>query len=268
LLTLPALNRLLITLAGALYWHLHAPADRFEDAPDVVTMIADAKVAFDQQADTILGPGLAEEAMRLSPFGQQLRQLGTLSRAEAWRSSWRWTALEPINSPLSDTLHPLADSTLGDAKRLSNRLLAPALLLELPSAQTTAFTPVGWFIASPHQCPPIPNRMGSIPDFSALCRGQYKPRGTQRTDSLALFTKARLLTRIEFMVETVRVTLRAVVKADKEWAQADLPGEWEARYAKPCRSERLNKEEVAALSVQTGDDGQAAGRAGEWRSFR
>src|SRR5690606_18507322 len=61
--------------------------------------------------------------------GQQLRQLGTLSRAEAWRSSWRWTALEPINSPLSDTLHPLADSTLGDAKRLSNRLLAPALLL-------------------------------------------------------------------------------------------------------------------------------------------
>jgi len=98
--------------------------------------------------------------------------------------------------------------------------------------------------------------------------GFYKPRGTQRTDSLALFTKARLLTRIEFMVETVRVTLRAVVKADKEWAQANLPGEWEARYAKPCRSERLNKEEVAALSVQTGDDGQAAGRAGEWRSFR
>lgn len=83
------------------------------------------------------------------------------------------------------------------------------------------------------------------------------PRGIQRTDSLALFTKARKLTRLEFMVETMRVALRAVVKADKEWAQAQLPSEWEERYAKLCRSERLDTEKMVAMGVQTGDDGQA-----------
>lgn len=87
--------------------------------------------------------------------------------------------------------------------------------------------------------------------------GLLKSRGIQRTDSLALFTKARRLTRIEFMVETMRVALRAVIKADPNWAQATLSTEWEARYAKPCRSERLDKDQIAALSVQTGDDGQA-----------
>jgi transposase len=86
--------------------------------------------------------------------------------------------------------------------------------------------------------------------------GLLKARGIQRTDSLSLFTKARKLTRIEFMVETMRVTLRAVVKADKTWAQANLAAEWEARYAKICRSEHLDKDQIAGLSVQTGDDGQ------------
>lgn len=85
----------------------------------------------------------------------------------------------------------------------------------------------------------------------------FSPRGIQRTDSLALFTKARKLTRLEFMVETVRVTLRAVLKADNDWARAHLPGEWDERYGKICRSERLDTDKTAAMSVQTGDDGQA-----------
>ena len=86
--------------------------------------------------------------------------------------------------------------------------------------------------------------------------GLLKARGIQRTDSLSLFTKARRLTRIEFMVETMRVALRTIVKAAPAWAQAHLAADWEARYAKICRSEHLDPDQTAALSVQTGDDGR------------
>jgi transposase len=86
--------------------------------------------------------------------------------------------------------------------------------------------------------------------------GLLKTRGIQRTDSLALFSRARELGRLELVFETMRCALRALLKADADWVWSVLPAEWATRYGKHCRDERQSDEERAALSLVIGDDGQ------------
>lgn len=86
--------------------------------------------------------------------------------------------------------------------------------------------------------------------------GFYKPRGIQRTDSTHIYSHFRTLTRIELMVETLRSAIHALLHEDADWTRAVLPGVWEERYARACKSERLKEEERQALAVTAGDDGQ------------
>lgn len=86
--------------------------------------------------------------------------------------------------------------------------------------------------------------------------GFYKQRGIQRTDSLAIYTHHRLLRRIELCVETIRVCVKALLHDAPDWARATLPQEWEERYAKRCKSERMSEDERQALAAIVGDDGQ------------
>ncbi|MCJ7550512.1 MAG: transposase [Anaerolineae bacterium] len=72
--------------------------------------------------------------------------------------------------------------------------------------------------------------------------GLLKRRGRQRTDSLAVQTRVRALTRLELVVETLRVAVRALVAADAEWAR--------------CVLERLSERERAELQQETGGEGQ------------
>jgi len=65
-----------------------------------------------------------------------------------------------------------------------------------------------------------------------------------------------LLTRIELCVETMRVVIKELLHRDPAWAHATLPIEWEERYARRCKSERLSEEERQTLAVVVGDDGQ------------
>jgi transposase len=85
--------------------------------------------------------------------------------------------------------------------------------------------------------------------------GLYKQRGIQRTDSLAIYTHCRLLKRIELCVETMRVVIKELLHRDPVWTRATLPAEWEERYARRCKSERLTEEERQTLAVVVGDDG-------------
>ncbi|MFL5802180.1 MAG: IS5/IS1182 family transposase, partial [Roseiflexaceae bacterium] len=55
--------------------------------------------------------------------------------------------------------------------------------------------------------------------------GLVKTRGIQRTDSLALFSRARELGRLELVFETMRVALRDLLKADADWLRSVLPPE-------------------------------------------
>lgn len=87
-------------------------------------------------------------------------------------------------------------------------------------------------------------------------RGLLKPRGRQRTDSLAILTRARTLNRLELVVETLRVALRALLQADAPWTRATVPPIWEERYAARCVAERLSERERSELEREIGQDGQ------------
>jgi len=91
-------------------------------------------------------------------------------------------------------------------------------------------------------------------DLEAL--GLLKRRGRQRTDSLAVLTRVRELTRLELVVETLRVALQALVTTDPEWTRASVPPTWEERYGQRCVAERLSESERVVLQSETGRDGQ------------
>ncbi len=60
-----------------------------------------------------------------------------------------------------------------------------------------------------------------VSEFRAL--GLIKERGRQRTDSLAMLTNVRRLSRLELVVETLRVTVGAILKADRAWGERVIP---------------------------------------------
>lgn len=93
-----------------------------------------------------------------------------------------------------------------------------------------------------------------LQDLHAL--GLLKRRGRQRTDSLAIHTQMRHLTRIELVVETLRLALRAVVQADLAWAHLTLPPTWEASYGERAVLERLSAADRTRLETETARDGQ------------
>jgi transposase len=93
-----------------------------------------------------------------------------------------------------------------------------------------------------------------LKDLQAV--GLLKRRGRQRTDSLAVLTRVRELTRLELVVETLRVALQALLAVDPEWTRATVPPTWEERYGERCVAERLSDSERAVLQNETGRDGQ------------
>ena len=86
--------------------------------------------------------------------------------------------------------------------------------------------------------------------------GLIKARGTQRTDSLSLLSRARDLGRLEFLHATVRNALRNLLNVDEDWTQNNAKPEWAERYVKACRAERTSAEECAMLMQQIGADGE------------
>jgi len=86
--------------------------------------------------------------------------------------------------------------------------------------------------------------------------GLIKRRGRQRTDSLAVLTKVRDLNRLEFVVETLRLAVRALLAADAVWTHATVPPTWEERYGERCVATRLRKEERKTLESEVGRDGE------------
>jgi transposase len=86
--------------------------------------------------------------------------------------------------------------------------------------------------------------------------GLLKRRGRQRTDSLAILAKVRDLTRLERLVEMVRLALRALLAADENWVRITVPPTWEDIYGQPCVHEKLTQAERDALAERVGPDGQ------------
>ncbi|CAG0935633.1 hypothetical protein TFLX_04481 [Thermoflexales bacterium] len=81
-------------------------------------------------------------------------------------------------------------------------------------------------------------------------------RGRQRTDSIAMLTKVRRLSRLELVVETLRVAVGAMLKADRAWSERIIPPSWETQYGERFVMQRHPREEWATYDQQVGPDGQ------------
>lgn len=87
--------------------------------------------------------------------------------------------------------------------------------------------------------------------------GLLKARGRQRTDATHVLGALRLLSRLERVAETLRVTLNALAVAAPNWLQERVPLEWYDRYARRIEEYRLprGQAERQAYARQVGADG-------------
>lgn len=86
--------------------------------------------------------------------------------------------------------------------------------------------------------------------------GLIKEHGKQRTDSLAMLTEVRRLSRLELVVETLRLAVGALVKVDREWSEETIPPSWEERYGGRFVMQRYSEKEWKEYEAHIGEDGQ------------
>ena len=87
-------------------------------------------------------------------------------------------------------------------------------------------------------------------------KGLIKERGKQRTDSIAMLTKVRRLSRLELVVETLRLAVGGVLRADRAWGELTIPPSWEERYGERFVMQRHTPEEWDGYDRTVGQDGQ------------
>jgi len=85
--------------------------------------------------------------------------------------------------------------------------------------------------------------------------GLLKKRGRQRSDSLSVLTKVRDLSRLELVLETVRLALRALVETAPDWARAHLPFSWEQQYGQRALAYQMSDGQRTELEQSVGRDG-------------
>lgn len=93
-------------------------------------------------------------------------------------------------------------------------------------------------------------------------RGFLSGRALQRTDSLAIVAAVRELSRLELVMETLRLALEAIAARDSLWLQRHVPVDWFSTYGAWTQGERLVREsgpravtEIRRLLLRTEEDG-------------
>ena len=86
--------------------------------------------------------------------------------------------------------------------------------------------------------------------------GLIKERGKQRTDSIAMLTKVRNLSRLELVVETLRLAVGSLVEQDRKWSEEVLPPSWEDKYGERFVMQRYSEKEWKEYETNIGNDGQ------------
>jgi transposase len=86
--------------------------------------------------------------------------------------------------------------------------------------------------------------------------GLIKERGKQRTDSIAMLTKVRNLSRLELVVETLRLAVGSLVEQNREWSEEVLPPSWEDKYGERFVMQRYSEKEWKEYETNIGNDGQ------------
>lgn len=87
--------------------------------------------------------------------------------------------------------------------------------------------------------------------------GWLKAGGRQRSDATHVLAKARSLSNLECVGETLRATLDDLAALAPEWLVDQIPAEWRERYGHRVENYRLPKadQERRALAEQIGADG-------------
>jgi len=86
--------------------------------------------------------------------------------------------------------------------------------------------------------------------------GLIKEHGKQRTDSIAMLSKVRWMSRLELAVETLRLAVVCLVKVEREWSQGILPPSWEDKYGERFVMQRYTEKEWREYEANIGNDGQ------------
>ena len=73
--------------------------------------------------------------------------------------------------------------------------------------------------------------------------GLIKEHGKQRSDRLAMLVKVRRLSRIERVVETLRLAVVGLVDVNREWCEEILPPSWEDQYGERFARQRYSEQE-------------------------
>lgn len=85
--------------------------------------------------------------------------------------------------------------------------------------------------------------------------GLIKERGKQRSDSIAMLVKVRRLSRIETVVETLRLAVVALVEVNREWCEEIIPPSWEDKYGERFVRQRYREQEWKEYETNIGNDG-------------
>ena len=89
--------------------------------------------------------------------------------------------------------------------------------------------------------------------------GLIKARGKQRSDTalkgVAMLVKVRRLSRIEMVVETLRLAVVALVEAHREGCEEIIPPSWEDRYGERFVRQRYSEKEWQEYEANIGNDG-------------
>ena len=93
-----------------------------------------------------------------------------------------------------------------------------------------------------------------VQEFRSM--GLIKQPGRQRTDSIAMLMSVRRLSRLELVVETLRLAVGSVLKVDRQWVEGLIPPSWEDRYGERFILQRHRKEEWSEHDKNVGEDGR------------
>ncbi len=86
--------------------------------------------------------------------------------------------------------------------------------------------------------------------------GLIKEHGKQRTDSIAMLSKVRWMSRLELAVETLRLAVVSLVKVERGWSAGILPPSWEDKYGERFVMQRYTEKEWKEYEGNIGNDGQ------------
>jgi hypothetical protein len=105
-------------------------------------MIPGSKLLLDQHSHPHRGLDLAVKPRMLGSFSQQVRQPGSLFLSQFGWWTRRRVVAQRIRTIFLRSAHPLTHHAFGDFQGLGDFFLFPALLVQLPGTQSSAFAPI------------------------------------------------------------------------------------------------------------------------------